>query len=50
MEKIYKLLKLLIWVLAFAVVIVGASLLYNRLSGEVELSGIATTPQATEYT
>ena len=36
MEKIYKLLKLLIWVLAFAVVIVGASLLYNRLSGEVE--------------
>ena len=50
MEKIYKLLKLLIWVLAFAVVIVGASLLYNRLSGEVEFSGIATTPQATEYT
>ena len=50
MEKIYKLLKMLIWVLAFAVVIVGASLLYNRLSGEVELSGIATTPQATEYT
>ena len=50
MEKIYKLLKLLIWVLAFAVIIVGASLLYNRLSGEAELSGIATTPQATEYT
>ena len=50
MEKTYKILKILIWVLAFAVVIVGASLLYNRLSGEVELSGIATTPQATEYT
>lgn len=50
MEKTYKFLKILIWVLAFAVVIVGASLLYNRLSGEVELSGIATTPQATEYT
>ena len=50
MEKTYKLLKLLIWVLAFAVVIAGASLLYNRLSGEVHLSGIATTPQATEYT
>ena len=50
MEKTYKILKLLIWVLAFAVVIVGASVLYNRLSGEVELGGIATTPQATEYT
>ena len=50
MEKIYKILKLLIWVLAFAVVIVGASVLYDRLSGEVNVSGIATTPQATEYT
>ena len=42
MEKTYKLLKLLIWVLAFAVVIVGAYTLYNRLSGEVELGGVAT--------
>ena len=42
MEKTYKILKLLIWVLAFAVVIVGASVLYNRLSGEVELGGVAT--------
>ena len=50
MEKTYKLLKLLIWVLAFAVVIAGASLLYNRLSGEVRVSSIATTPQTTEYT
>ena len=50
MEKIYKLLKLLIWVLAFAVVIVGASLLYNRLSGEMALGGIATTPKAAEHT
>ena len=50
MEKTYKILKLLIWVLALAVVIVGASTLYNRLSGEVEVSGIATAPQATEYT
>ena len=50
MEKTYKILKLLIWVLAFAVVIAGASVLYNRFSGEVSLSGIATTPQATEYT
>ena len=50
MEKTYKILKLLIWILAFAVVIAGASVLYNRFSGEVNLSGIATTPQATEYT
>ena len=50
MEKTYKILKLLIWVLAFAVVIVGASVLYDRLSGEVSIGGIATTPQATEYT
>ena len=48
MEKIYKILKLLIWVLAFAVVIVGASVLYNRFSGEVNLGGIATTPQVVE--
>ena len=50
MEKTYKILKLLIWVLAFAVVIVGASVLYNRLSGEVNVGGIATTPQASEHT
>ena len=50
MEKTYKILKLLIWVLAFAVVIVGASVLYDRLSGEVRVGSIATTPQATEYT
>ena len=48
MEKTYKILKLLIWVLAFAVVIVGASTLYNRLSGEVELGGIATAAPQTE--
>ena len=48
MAKTYKILKLLIWVLAFAVVIVGASVLYNRLSGEISVGGIATTPQATE--
>ena len=48
MEKTYKILKLLIWVLAFAVIIVGASALYNRLSAEVELGGIATTPSVVE--
>ena len=48
MEKTYKILKLLIWILAFAVVIVGASVLYNRLSGEVTAGGIATAPQVVE--
>lgn len=48
MEKTYKLLKLIIWVLAFAVVIAGASVLYNRLSAEVEVCGIATTPAVVE--
>ena len=47
MEKTYKILKLLIWVLAFAVVIVGASVLYNRLSAEVSTGGIATVAQET---
>ena len=48
MEKTYKFLKLLIWVLAFAVVIAGAYLLYNNLSGQVSLGGIATVPAVTE--
>mgnify|MGYP007111662250 CR=1 FL=1 len=46
MEKTYKILKLMIWVLAFAVVIVGASILYNRFRGEVSVNSIATTPTA----
>lgn len=46
MEKTYKILKLLIWVLLFAVVIAGAYVLYNKLSAEVDLGGIATAPQA----
>lgn len=45
MEKTYKILKLLIWVLLFAVLIAGAYLLYNKLSTQVDLGGIATTPQ-----
>ena len=36
MEKLYKVLKLLILVLSFAVVIVGAWVLYQNLSGRVE--------------
>lgn len=47
MEKTYKILKLLIWVLAFAVVIVGASVLYNNLSSRMEI-GLATAPAETE--
>ena len=50
MEKTYKILKLLIWVLAFAVIIAGASVLYNRLSSEVELGGIATAPAVADPT
>ena len=49
MEKTYKILKLLIWVLLFAVIIVGASVLYNKLSGQVALGGLATeAAEATE--
>lgn len=48
MEKTYKLLKLLVLVLSFAVVIAGAYLLYNRLSGEVSLGGLASVPQSTQ--
>ena len=47
MEQTYKILKLLIWVLLFAVLMVGAYVLYNRLSGEVELGGIATVAPGT---
>ena len=47
MEKTYKILKLLILVLAFAFVILGASRLYDDLSGQMEI-GLATTPAETE--
>lgn len=50
MEKTYKILKLLIWMLAFTVIIAGASVLYNRLSSEVELGGIATAPAVADPT
>ncbi len=48
MEKSNKILKILIWVLALAAVIGGASLLYNTLKGQVDLGGIATTPSVAE--
>ena len=50
MEKLYKVLKVLIIVLVFAVVIVGAYALYNNLGSQVQLSGLATTPQTTQET
>jgi thiol-disulfide isomerase/thioredoxin len=49
MEKTYKILKLLILMLAFAVIIVGASMLYDNLSSQMEI-GLATTPRETEET
>ena len=48
MEKTYKMLKLTIWVLAFAVLIAGAYVLYNRLSDQVSVGGIATAPAVVE--
>ena len=48
MEKTYKILKLLIWVLLFAVLMIGAYTLYNRLSGEMKLGGVATVAPGTE--
>lgn len=47
MGKLYGLLKITIMVLAFAVVLAGAYLLYNRLSSQVELGGIATVVHTT---
>ena len=48
MEQTYKILKLLIWVLLFAVLITGAYVLYNNLSSQVELGGLATEATAGE--
>lgn len=48
MEKTYKILKLLIWVLLFAVLIAGAYVLYNRLSSQVDMDGLAAAPEAVE--
>ena len=53
MEKTYNFLKLLIWVLLFAVLMAGAWVLYNTLSGQVETEGLAvaqTTESARETT
>ncbi len=51
MEKTYQILKLLIWVLLFAVLITGAWVLYNRLSAGMEPQSLATmAPEGTEGT
>jgi len=48
MEKTYKILKLLIWILSFAVLLVGATVLYNNLKDWAAMPGIATVaPQET---
>ena len=48
MEKTYKILKLLIWVLVFAVILTGAFVLYNKLSAQAAPGSIATTPVVVE--
>lgn len=48
MEKTYKILKILIWILSFAVLLVGATVLYNNLKDQTAMPGIATVaPQET---
>ena len=48
MERTYKVLKLLIWVLLFAVIMVGAYVLYNNLSARMEMPGLAAQSGAEE--
>ena len=50
MEKTYKLLKLLIMLLLFAVLMAGAWILYNKLSDNVSLVGISVVQTAQETT
>lgn len=46
MEKTYRILKIVIVMLLFAVILAGAYLLYNRLSGEIQLDSLATQASA----
>ena len=48
MEKTYKILKLLIWVLVFAIILTGAYVLYNKLSAQAAPGAIATAPAVAE--
>lgn len=45
MEKTYKILKLLIWILSFAVILTGAYVLYEKLQTSVEMPGIAAVAE-----
>jgi len=47
MEKTYKILKLVVLVLALVALILGASRLYNALSSQVQLDTLATLPEET---
>lgn len=44
MEKTYQVLKILIWVLVFAVILAGAYVLYSNLSGAFAPGTLATEP------
>ena len=48
MEKTYKFLKLLIFILLFAVLMAGAWVLYNNLSGMTSVGGITVSQSARE--
>lgn len=48
MEKTYKILKLVILVLALVVLMLGATRLYNTLSSQVPADTLTTQPQAAE--
>lgn len=48
MERTYRILKLLIWVLVFAVIVAGAYVLYNRLSAGIQPQLLSTEPVETE--
>ena len=47
MEKTYKILKLVILVLVLVVLILGANMLYNTLSSQVQMDTLVTQPEAT---
>lgn len=48
MEKLYKILKVLILILALAVLVVGSYVLYDRLSGQVEIPSLTAAPETGE--
>ena len=50
MEKTYKFLKLLIWLLLFAVLLAGAWVLYNNLSPMASMAGVSVVQTAQEST